>query len=418
LEILVSVTIGINGFGRIGQTLMRIVSAAPDSDIIVGAINDIATIDRLAGGLRRDSVRGNFPGTISHTCDKLFVNGHAIPVFNTADPTQIPWAQTGSEVVIDATGRFRDGDSARGHITHGGARKVIISASAEKPDAVLVYGVNHHDYDPARHHVISPASCGVNALSMMAKVLLDEFGLHGVHTSVILGIQAWGKVSDTLVGASRDDPRLGRSVNDNIIPHDYVAGDLVRTVLPGLGEILSSYYCVPTPIGSMAEVTGRAARPLTVDAVNRAMAAAADGPLRGMLHYDPDPTVSSDVRGDPASCLFDPSGSRTTADGGVRVRGWFDNEWGFSHRLLDLVRLLGLSTVGQRGSRSDESCAPAGDVLGRWPVALGRSLVPDPGEVADEAPYGGSPVSSLRIVPRRGAACPPRPVRAHARRQS
>ncbi len=336
-----SVTIGINGFGRIGRCLTRIVHAAPGSGIAIGAINDLAGVDRLAYGLRRDSIRGAFPGTVSARADHLVVNDGAIRVFNHAQPERIPWADAGVDVVIEATGRFRSGESARRHITHGGARKVVISASADKPDAFLVLGANHDTYDAARHDVVSPASCGVNALTVMAKVLLDRFGLGSVHTSVVLATQGWQKGTDALIGASRDDPRLGRAAGESIIPHNYVVGDLVRQVLPGIGDIMYSYYCVPTPIGSLAELSGRTDRPVSVEDVNRAMAEAAAGPLRGILAYDPDPTVSVDVKNNPASCLFDPSGTQVTPDGGVTVRGWFDNEWGFSHRLLDLAGLVG-----------------------------------------------------------------------------
>jgi glyceraldehyde 3-phosphate dehydrogenase len=338
---LVSVTIGINGFGRIARCLTRIVHAAPESGITIGAVNDLAPVDRLAYGLRRDSIRGPFPGTVVTRPDQLVVNDRAIRVFCQPEPGRIPWADAGVDVVIEATGQFRSGAVARRHITHGGARKVVISASADDPDALLVYGANHSTYDPARHDVVSPGSCGVNALTVLAKVLLDRFGLRSVNTSVVLAIQGWQKVHDSLIGTSRDDPRLGRASGSSIIPHNYVVGDLVAKVLPGIGEIMFSYYCVPTPIGSLAELAGRTDRPVSVEEVNRAMAEAAAGPLRGILAYDPDPTVSIDVRSNPASCLFDPSGTQVTADGGVRVRGWFDNEWGFSNRLLDLSRLVG-----------------------------------------------------------------------------
>jgi glyceraldehyde 3-phosphate dehydrogenase len=320
---------------------MRIIAATPGAGVSVAAINDIAGLDKLAYGLRRDSVRGTFPGSVAVGEEHLLVNDQAIPVFNTADPAQIPWAKAGAEVVIDATGRFRDGEAARAHIIYGGARKVIISASADNPDAFLVYGANHGDYDPARHDVVSPASCGINAVAVMAKVLLDRFGLHGVHTFVVLATQGWQAPQDTVSGTSRDDPRLGRALTQNIIPHDHVVGDLLEVALPELGEVTYSYSCVPTPVGSMAELAGHTGRPVRADEVNAAMAQAAGTWLRGVLAYDPDPIVSSDVVGDPASCLFDPSGTQTTRDGRVKVRGWFDNEWGFAHRLLDLARLVG-----------------------------------------------------------------------------
>ncbi|MFD1366888.1 type I glyceraldehyde-3-phosphate dehydrogenase [Actinoplanes sichuanensis] len=336
-----TVTIGINGLGRIGRSLTRIVASVPNPGVEIAAVNDIASTEKLAYGLRRDSIRGSFPGTVTARGDYLVVNDHAIRVFHHERPERIPWADHGVDVVIEATGRFRAGTTARNHITHGGARKVVISASADDPDAFLVFGANHQSYDPVGHDVVSPASCGVNALTVMAKVLLDRFGLSAVNTSVILASQGWQRVQDSAVGNSRDDPRLGRAGGDSIIPHNYVVGDLVRVALPEIGEMRYSYYCVPTPVGSLAELSGQAGRPVTAEEVNRAMAEAAAGPLRGILAYDPDPTVSIDVKNNSASCLFDPSGTQTTADGGVKVRGWFDNEWGFSNRLLDLARLVG-----------------------------------------------------------------------------
>jgi glyceraldehyde 3-phosphate dehydrogenase len=339
----VSVTIGINGFGRIGRTVMRLIGAQPDAGITVAAINDVAPMDRLAYGLKRDSLRGRFPGTVAVAAGagQLIVNNRPIWVFNESQPGRIPWGETGVDVVIEATGQFRNGAAARRHITEGGARKVVISASADDPDAFLVYGANHQRYDPLLHHVVSPASCGVNALSMMAKVLLDRFGLGSVHTSVVLALQSWQKSQDVLTGSSRDDPRLGRAAGAGIIPHNHVAGNLLSVVLPQLGPVRFSYYCVPTPVGSLAELTGFTDRPVSREEVNRAMAEAAAGSLGGLLDYDADPTVAIDVRDNPASCLFDPSGTQTSPDRGVQVRGWFDNEWGFSNRLLDLARLVG-----------------------------------------------------------------------------
>ena len=344
-----TVTIGINGLGRIGRCITRIVAASPDRGISIGAINDLASTEKVAYGLRRDSIRGSFPGTVTARGDHLVVNDHAIRAFHLERPERIPWADAGVDVVIEATGRFRAGATARKHITHGGARKVVISASADDPDAFLIFGANHQSYDPGRHDVVSPGSCGVNALTVMAKVLLDRFGLRGVNTSVVLAAQGWQKPQDSVIGTSRDDPRLGRAGGESIIPHNYVVGDLVRVALPEIGEMRYSYYCVPTPIGSLAELSGQTNRAVSDEEVNRAMAEAAAGPLRGVLAYDPDPTVSIDVKNNPASCLFDPSGTQTTADGGVKVRGWFDNEWGFSNRLVDLARLVGeRSTVPSR----------------------------------------------------------------------
>lgn len=343
-ELVVTVRIGINGFGRIGRSIMRIAGSEPERGITVAAINDVAPVDRLAYALKRDSLRGRYAGTVGSTPGRLIVDDRDICAFQESQPGRIPWADAGVDVVIEATGRFRHGELARTHITHGGARKVVISASADDPDAVLVWGANQETYDPARHDVVSPASCGVNALSVMARVLLDRFGLRSVQTSVVLALQGWQKIHDAATGTSRDDPRTGRATTQSIIPHNHVAGDLVSVVLPRLGDIRWSYYCVPTPIGSLAELGGLTDRPVTPDEVNHAMAEAAAGTMRGLIDYDPDPTVSIDVRDNPASCLFDPSGTQTTPDGGLKVRGWFDNEWGFSHRLLDLATLLGTTT--------------------------------------------------------------------------
>ena len=336
-----TVTIGINGLGRIGRCITRIVATSTDPGISIGAINDLASTEKMAYGLRRDSIRGPFPGTVTTRADHLVVNDHSIRAFHHERPERIPWADAGVDVVIEATGRFRTGATARKHLTHGGARKVVISASADHPDTFLIIGANHHSYDPTRHDVVSPGSCGVNALTVMAKVLLDRFGLHAVHTSVVLAAQGWQKPQDAVTGTSRDDPRLGRANSESIIPHNHVIGDLVRVALPQIGEMRYSYYCVPTPIGSLAELSGQTDHPASVEQINRAMAEAAAGPLRGILAYDPDPTVSIDVKNNPASCLFDPSGTQTTTDGGVQVRGWFDNEWGFSNRLIDLACLVG-----------------------------------------------------------------------------
>lgn len=351
-----SVAIGINGFGRIGRAVMRVATAAPNAGVTVAAINDIAPVDRLAYGLKRDSIRGRFAGTVASAPGRLIVNNQPIWAFDESQPDRIPWADAGVDVVIEATGRFRSGDVARAHITKGGARKVVISASADDPDAVLVYGANHDLYNPLLHHVISPASCGVNALSVLAKVLLDRFGLRSVHTSVVLAVQGWQRVHDIATDTSRDDPRLGRATSESIIPHNHVAGDLLGVVLPQLGPVRFSYYCVPTPIGSLAELTGFIDRPVSREVINRAMAEAAAGPMGSVLDYDADPTVSIDVRDNPASCLFDPSGTQTSADGGVQVRGWFDNEWGFSHRLLDLARLVGEREAVRTGPASYSRC--------------------------------------------------------------
>jgi glyceraldehyde 3-phosphate dehydrogenase len=336
-----SIKVGINGFGRIGQAFLRILASSPDVGVEVVAINDVGAIDTLAYSLTYDSIRGRFDGSIVVEDNDLIINDRRIRVFASADPAHIPWGDVGVDVVLEATGRFRKNDDARAHITHGGARKVIVSASADNPDAFLVWGANEETYNPTMHHVVSPASCGVNALAVMAKVLSDAFGLHAVNTTVVLAAQGWQKIHDTVQATSRDDPRLGRSASVNIIPHTYVAGDLLATALPQLGDVRYSYYVVPTPIGSLAILAGQTHRPVQAEEVNRVMRQAAEGRLKGVLDYDHNLTVSSDVTGNPASCLFDPTGTQTTPDGGLKVMGWFDGEWGFASRLINLAKLVG-----------------------------------------------------------------------------
>jgi glyceraldehyde 3-phosphate dehydrogenase len=336
-----AIRVGINGFGRIGQTFLRVAISQLELDVEVVAINDIAPIDTLAYSLKKDTIRGNFNGTIEAVSDVLIVNGKPIRVFKGAEPANIPWHEAAVDVVVESTGAFRTGAAARAHITKGGVRKVVISASADDPDAFLVYGANEKQYDPDRHHVISPASCGVNALAMMAKVLFDSFAIYDVSTTVVLAAQGWQKIHDAVSHTSRNDPRLGRSMSQNIIPHSHVVGDLLTTALPGLGKVLYSYYVVPTPIGSLALLSAKTDEPISVARVNQAMREAATGYMKGLLDYDDDPIVSSDVKGNSASCLFDPSNTQTTSGGGIKVMGWFDGEWGFSSRLVDLVRLVG-----------------------------------------------------------------------------
>lgn len=339
-----SVKIGINGFGRIGQAYLRILSEQSQQEIEVVAINDIAPIEDLAYSLKHDSLRGSFPGEIGIVGENILtVNGRPILVLRQPNPAALRWADAGVEIVVEATGALRGGDLARQHITHGGAKKVLFSASADSPDVFVVYGVSDDMYDPTAHTLVSPSSCGVNALAVLAKPLVESFGLRDASSITVLAAQGWQKIHDSVAHTSRHDPRMGRSAALNIIPHLYVRSELLPLAVPLLGDVMSSVYVAPVPIGSMVILDGRLERAASAEAVNKVLADAAAGPLAGILGYAADPSVSSDAKNQPFSCMVDPTCTVVMPDGRVRVTGWFDGEWGFGNRLVDLTKLMARS---------------------------------------------------------------------------
>ena len=327
--------VGINGFGRIGRTFTRL--AADRSDLEVVAVNDITDAGTLAHLLAFDSTFGRFGRTVEHTQDSLIIDGRPVAVLSERDPAAIDWGKLGVDVVIESTGKFRSRDAAALHLK-GGARKVLISAPGKGADLTVVLGVNDGAYDPARHDVISNASCTTNCVAPMAKVLHDAFGLErGLMTTVhaYTGDQM-------LLDGPHKDLRRARSAAVSIVPTTTGAAAATGEVIPALaGKLDGVALRVPVEDGSLTDLSAVLSRDVTAEAVNEAFAAAAAaGPLAGFLRYSTDPIVSRDIIGDPASCVFD---SPLTQAAGILVKvfGWYDNEWGYTCRLADLAALVG-----------------------------------------------------------------------------
>lgn len=332
-----TVRVGINGFGRIGRNFFRAVQAS-GADIEIVAANDLMDNKSIAHLLKYDSVLGVLKDDVSATDDSITVGGQTIKVFAERDPAAIAWGDAGADIVIESTGIFTDGQKAHAHI-EGGAKKVIISAPASNEDATFVMGVNHDSYDPEKHHVISNASCTTNCLAPMAKPLHDELTIvKGLMTT----IHAYTQDQNLLDGPHKD-LRRARAAALNIIPTSTGAAKAIGLVLPDLKGKLDGYALrVPVPTGSATDLTFEAGRETSVEEVNAIVKAAAEGPLKGFLKYTEDPIVSSDIVTDPASCIFD-SGLTKVIGNQVKVVGWYDNEWGYSNRLIDLTLLVGKS---------------------------------------------------------------------------
>ncbi|PWR06121.1 type I glyceraldehyde-3-phosphate dehydrogenase [Micromonospora acroterricola] len=332
-----TIRVGINGFGRIGRNFFRAVLAS-DADIEVVAVNDLTDNATLAHLLKYDSILGRLPYEVKATADEITVGGKTIKAYAEKDPASLPWGEVGADVVIESTGFFTDATKAKAHVD-GGAKKVIISAPAKNEDVTVVMGVNHDTYDPAKHTIISNASCTTNCLAPMAKVLHDTFGIqHGLMTTIHAYTQ-----DQNLQDAPHKDLRRARAAALNIVPTSTGAAKAIGLVLPELKGKLDGYALrVPIPTGSVTDLTVNVGRETTVDEVNAALKAAADGPLKGILVYNEDPIVSTDIVTDPASCIFDAPLTKVVGNQ-VKVVGWYDNEWGYSNRLVDLVKLVGSS---------------------------------------------------------------------------
>jgi glyceraldehyde 3-phosphate dehydrogenase len=338
----VTIRVGINGFGRIGRNFWRAVNAAASEggqaadDIKIVAANDLGDVATMAHLLKYDSVLGNLPLDVTASGDTIVVGGQSIRILAERDPAQLPWRELGVDVVVESTGRFTNAEDARKHIA-AGARKVIISAPAKGEDITIVMGVNDDAYDPARHEIISNASCTTNCVAPMAKVLLDNFGfVRGLMTT----IHAYTS-DQVLQDFPHKDLRRARAAALNIIPTTTGAAKATALVLPELkGKMDGLSMRVPVPDGSVTDLVAQLGREVTKDEVNAAFRAAADGPLKGYLVYTSDPIVSSDIVGSPASCTFDSSLTMAFGDQ-VKVIGWYDNEWGYSSRLADAVRMVG-----------------------------------------------------------------------------
>jgi glyceraldehyde 3-phosphate dehydrogenase len=330
-----SVKIGINGFGRIGRNFFR-AAKKQGADLDVVAVNDITDSETLAHLLKYDSVLGNLDSEIKTSEEGISVDGDEFRVLAERDPGNLPWKELGVDVVIESTGLFTDREKAEQHLT-AGAQKVIISAPAKGEDITVVLGVNHEDYDPAAHHVISNASCTTNCVVPMASVLEDAFG---IDRALMTTCHAYTN-DQNLLDLPHKDLRRARAAAINIVPSSTGAAKATYLAIPKLkGRMDGMAFRVPVPDGSVTDLVCILEREASVDEVNEAFRAAAGSRLDGLLRYTDDPLVSSDVVGDPHSCVFD-SLSTMAIGNFVKVIGWYDNEWGYSNRLVELTELVG-----------------------------------------------------------------------------
>lgn len=327
--------VAINGFGRIGRNYLRAVKQQGlDVDII--AVNDLTDTQMLALLLRRDSVHGAYDGTVEVSGDDLVVDGDTIQVLSERDPANLPWKDLGVDVVVESTGFFNDRDGASKHID-GGAKKVLISAPAKGPDETFVIGVNHTDYDPDQHHIISNASCTTNSVVPMAKVLDETFGIEKGLMTTIHAYTGDQNIHD----APHRDHRRARAAAVSIVPTTTGAAKAAALALPQLeGKLDGMAMRVPIPDGSITDLVVNVGRDTSVDEVNEAFQAAADGELKGVLQYSTEPLVSIDIVGNPHSCVFD-APSTMVMGNLVKVLGWYDNEMGYSSRLAELTAYVG-----------------------------------------------------------------------------
>ncbi|MER5734814.1 type I glyceraldehyde-3-phosphate dehydrogenase [Streptomyces sp. NPDC002262] len=332
-----TIRVGINGFGRIGRNYFRAL-LEQGADIEVVAVNDLGDTATTAHLLKYDTILGRLKAEVSHTADTITVDGHTIKVLSERDPADIPWGELGVDIVIESTGIFTKREDAAKHLA-GGAKKVLISAPAKDEDITIVMGVNQDKYDPAHHDVISNASCTTNCVAPMAKVLDENFGIvRGLMTTV----HAYTN-DQRILDFPHKDLRRARAAAENIIPTTTGAAKATALVLPQLkGKLDGIAMRVPVPTGSATDLVVTLDREVTKDEVNAAFKKAAeDGPLKGILFYTEDPIVSSDIVSDPASCTFDSSLTMVQDGNSVKVLGWYDNEWGYSNRLVDLTTFVG-----------------------------------------------------------------------------
>ncbi|MBE8516564.1 type I glyceraldehyde-3-phosphate dehydrogenase [Amycolatopsis sp. H6(2020)] len=329
-----TVRVGVNGFGRIGRNFFRAVQAS-GQDIEVVAFNDLGDVATMAHLLKYDSILGRFPGEVSVSDEGIVVDGKTIKALAERDPANLPWGELNVDVVLESTGFFTNADAAKAHIA-GGAKKVIISAPAKGEDLTVVLGVNDDKYDGSQV-IISNASCTTNCLGPLAKVLHDAFGIEqGLMTTVHAYTQ-----DQNLQDAPHKDLRRARAAALNVVPTSTGAAKAIGLVLPELQGKLDGYALrVPIPTGSATDLTVTLTKAATVEEINAAYKAAAEGPLAGILRYSDDPIVSADIVTDPASCIYDAPLTKVIGNQ-VKVVGWYDNEWGYSNRLADLVKLVG-----------------------------------------------------------------------------
>jgi glyceraldehyde 3-phosphate dehydrogenase len=329
-----AIKVGINGFGRIGRNIMRAALAHHDVDIV--AVNDITDAATLAHLLKYDSVLGNLSVPVSADADTIKVGSDQFKVLAVKDPAQLPWKDLGVEVVFESTGKFTKRDDAAKHLA-AGARKVIITAPATGPDVTLVLGVNDGDYDSSKHHIISNASCTTNCLAPLAKVIHETFGINKAWMTTV---HAYTN-DQNLLDVPHKDLRRARAAAMSIIPTTTGAAKAVGEVMPALkGKIDGISMRVPTPNVSVVDLVALLDKKVTADEVNNALKSAADGALKGIMQFVTEPLVSIDFRGNPHSSIIDAAYTKVMADDFVKVMAWYDNEWGYSNRCVDLLKKL------------------------------------------------------------------------------
>ena len=336
-SVVIVVKVGINGFGRIGRNFFR-AALASNANIEIVAVNDLTDIETLAHLLKYDSILGRLNLPVTHNENSITVGTKTFRVFAEKDPAALPWGSVGADIVIESTGRFTKASDAAKHMV-GGAKKVVISAPATDEDVTLVLGVNDSAYDPAKHNIISNASCTTNCLAPMAKVFHENFGIvRGFMTTV----HAYTN-DQVILDFPHKDLRRARAAATNIIPTSTGAAKAIGLVLPELKGKLDGYALrVPVPTGSVTDLTVELAKEVSAADINAAMKKAAEGPLKGILYYTEDPIVSTDIVTDSHSCIFD-AGITKAIGNQVKVAGWYDNEWGYSNRLVDLMTFIGKS---------------------------------------------------------------------------
>ena len=328
-----AVKVGINGFGRIGRNVLRASLGNPEIEFV--AVNDLTDPKTLAHLLKHDSVLGNLQNDVQHGDDFISVDGKKIKVFAERDPAKLPWDSVGAQIVVESTGHFTDATKAKAHLGPT-VKKVIISAPASNEDLTVVLGVNENKYDPAKHNVISNASCTTNCLAPLAKVLLENFGI----VSGLMNTIHCFTYDQVTLDFPLKDLRRARAASLNIIPTSTGAAKALHLVIPELKGKLDGFSLrVPTPVVSVVDLTVETEQPVTVESVNGALKAAAEGPLKGILGFETAPLVSSDFRGNPLSSIVDAPLTKVVGNM-VKVLSWYDNEWGYSSRVKDLILFL------------------------------------------------------------------------------
>jgi len=329
-----AIKVAINGFGRIGRLAFRAAKKMGGFDIV--AVNDLTDAPTLAHLLKYDSCHGQYPGTVDVDGDSLIVDGDKFKVFAQKDASQLPWKDLGVEYVIESTGIFRDREGASKHLK-AGAKRVVVSAPVKDPDATFVMGVNHTTYDPDKHQVVSNASCTTNCLAPVARVLLDNFGCVNAAMTTIHSYTNDQRILDL----PHKDLRRARAAAVSMIPTTTGAAKATSLVIPQLkGKIDGMAIRVPTPNVSVVDLVWQAEKDLTAETVNKAVQTAAEGPLKGILQYQPLPLVSVDFNGNPHSSIFDAEATMTIGAKTVKILSWYDNEWGYSNRLVDLIKYM------------------------------------------------------------------------------